>query len=94
MAIETTIRAYKCETCGKVYTDEYVANICCKQYHCEVCGCETPKYWLMCNACRDKRDFDKYFKDVFDKFRYIKLWTKMVFDADLKGSDIRLKDYY
>lgn len=59
MAVETTIRAYKCETCGKIYTDEHVADTCCKQYHCEVCGCKTAKYWLICDNCRSQREFDK-----------------------------------
>ena len=62
MAVETTIKAYKCENCGQIYRDKYIANVCCKQYHCEVCGCETPQYWLICNTCRDKRDFDKAIK--------------------------------
>lgn len=68
MAIETTIKAWKCPTCGKIYTDEYVADVCCKQYHCEVCGCKTPKYWLICNACRNKRDFDKAIKISIDEY--------------------------
>jgi len=65
---ETQIKAWKCDTCGKIYTDERVAGGCCKQYHCETCGCETPKYRLMCDSCRDKRDYDKATKMSYAEY--------------------------
>jgi hypothetical protein len=64
---EIQIKAYQCE-CGKTYNDKYVAEICCKQYHCETCGAETKKYWLMCDPCREKRDFDKAKKITIEEY--------------------------
>lgn len=37
MAIKENMDLYRCEKCKKLYTSEYAANICCKQYHCRVC---------------------------------------------------------
>lgn len=47
MAIKENMDLYRCEKCKKLYTSEYAANICCKQYHCRVCGKETPQYMLI-----------------------------------------------
>lgn len=33
MAIKENMDLYRCEKCKKLYTSEYAANICCKQYH-------------------------------------------------------------
>ena len=38
------LKGYMCDKCGKIYTDKYMAEICCKQYYCEECGKPTPKY--------------------------------------------------
>lgn len=59
MAIKKTMDMYICEKCGKMYSDEYVANICCKQYHCEVCGKETQRYYLKCPECQENARFEK-----------------------------------
>ena len=32
------LKGYMCDKCGKIYTDKYMAEICCKQYYCEECG--------------------------------------------------------
>jgi hypothetical protein len=56
---EIKIPAYKCLSCGKVYTQKSVAETCCKQYHCTICGADTPKYWLKCRSCIDKERYEK-----------------------------------
>ncbi len=39
--------------------DKEAAEGCCKPYHCEDCGIETPRYWLVCESCRTKRQYEK-----------------------------------
>lgn len=59
MATERMVKLWACDKCGKLYQDKYVADICCKQYHCEICGKETPRYMLKCNSCQEKARFEK-----------------------------------
>lgn len=59
MAIKENMDLYRCEKCKKLYTSEYAANICCKQYHCRVCGKETPQYMLICDSCAEHERFEK-----------------------------------
>ena len=65
---EIQIKAYKCDKCGKIYVDKSVAEICCKQYFCEYCGKETPKYFLACSECSDKRNFEKATKMTYEEY--------------------------
>jgi len=51
--------SYQCGKCHKVYVDENMANNCCEPYHCNVCGKETPRYVLVCEQCREKREYNK-----------------------------------
>ena len=59
MAIKENMDLYRCEKCKKLDTSEYAANICCKQYHCRVCGKETPQYMLICDSCAEHERFEK-----------------------------------
>lgn len=59
MAIKENMDLYRCEKCKKLYTSEYAANICCKQYHCRVCGKEIPQYMLICDSCAERERFEK-----------------------------------
>lgn len=74
MAKKVQVDGYMCEKCGKVYagggigTDEYLANMCCKQYYCEDCGKPTEKYNLVCPECSEKRKFDKAKKMSYDEY--------------------------
>jgi hypothetical protein len=58
MYTEIQIKAWKCSECGNVWTNEYVASTCCKQYTCDICGVPTPKSWTRCDACREKKCYD------------------------------------
>lgn len=74
MAERVQIYGYKCEKCGKIFagggigTDEYLANICCKQYYCEDCGKPTEKYNMVCGECMEKRKFDKAKKMSYSQY--------------------------
>lgn len=59
MATKRTMDIWFCDKCGKGYASEYAASICCKQYHCSVCGIETPRYITKCDSCRNKELFEK-----------------------------------
>jgi hypothetical protein len=82
MATETTIKAWKCEKCGKIYTDKHAAETCCKQYHCEICGCETPRYRLKCEPCFEKCKYDKATKITLSEWQE-KNADNMVFYNDI-----------
>lgn len=74
MAKKVKVDGFMCEKCGRVYagggigTDEYLANMCCKQYYCEDCGEPTEKYWLVCPECAEKRKFNKAEKMSYSEF--------------------------
>lgn len=68
MATKKTMDIWFCDKCGKGYTSEYAANICCKQYHCSVCGVETPRYITKCDSCRDKELFEKAQKMTWEEY--------------------------
>lgn len=68
MATKKTMDIWFCDKCGKGYTSEYAANICCKQYHCSVCGVETPRYITKCDLCRDKELFEKAQKMTWEEY--------------------------
>lgn len=55
----TQIKVYECGICKKVYFDEKIAEDCCKNYNCEDCGVEIPRYRLLCDTCSLKRKFEK-----------------------------------
>lgn len=61
MANKVNKTVYQCSVCKNIYLDEYVANICCKQYRCEVCGVKTNRA-LICDSCHEKRAFVKAVK--------------------------------
>lgn len=69
MATRKTMDIWFCDKCGKGYTSEYTANICCKQYHCSVCGAETPRYITKCDSCREKVFFEKAQKITWDEYK-------------------------
>lgn len=74
MAKKIQVDGYMCEKCGKIYvgggigTDEYLANMCCKQYYCEDCGKPTEKYNYVCPQCSEKRKFDKATKMSYSEY--------------------------
>lgn len=74
MAKKVQVTGYMCEKCGKIYagggigTDEYLANMCCKQYYCEDCGKPTEKYNYVCPECSEKRKFIKAKKMSYAKY--------------------------
>ena len=45
---------WHCGKCGHVSPSLESADGCCKPYHCDTCGIETPRYHLRCMACRAK----------------------------------------
>lgn len=59
MASQVTIKRWECPVCHNLYTSEYAADHCCMEYHCEVCGKPTKKYFLKCSECAEKERFDK-----------------------------------
>lgn len=65
---EIQLKAWKCNNCGHAYTDERMASVCCKQYHCETCGCETHKYYLECDSCKEQRDYAKATKMSYAEY--------------------------
>ena len=74
MAKKIQVNGYMCEKCGKIYagggigTDEYLANMCCKQYYCEDCGKPTEKYNYVCPQCLEKRKFNKATKMSYSEY--------------------------
>lgn len=93
MAIRREIVVYECEKCGKQYSNEYVADICCKQYYCEDCGKPTEKYCLVCPECHEKRVYNKAKKMSY--IDYIKKYPKnMIWYNDEYYSELEdLIDY-
>lgn len=65
---EVTVTGYKCKTCGKVYIDKYLAELCHKKYYCEVCGKETERYWLICDSCREKKQYNEATKISYKEY--------------------------
>lgn len=89
---EIQIKAYMCDKCGKIYTDKYLAEICCKQYYCEKCGKPTPKYSLECNECKEKRIYDNATKMTYEE--YIKKYPGYpIVDTDNGEFFWELEDY-
>lgn len=68
MATKKNIGIWACDKCGTLYTSKYAADICCKQYHCEVCRVETPRYILKCESCQEKARFDKAAKMSVEEY--------------------------
>ena len=62
------ISIYQCDKCGKIYTDKYMAEICCKEYFCEKCGKLAPKYHLLCDECSAKKDYEEAEKLTYDEY--------------------------
>lgn len=49
-----------CEKCRSVRLSEELAEQCCQNYKCRVCGKDTgSRSWLICDACRHKEDQEK-----------------------------------
>lgn len=65
---EIKVKAYKCDKCGKIYTDKYLAEICCKQYYCEKCGKPVSRYKTRCNSCQAKYIYDKATKMTYEEY--------------------------
>ena len=72
MANLVTRTFYECGTCGKLHNIEYGADICCKQWVCEICGKETTKGRNLCDICsraeRDKKATEYTVKEYKEKF--------------------------
>ena len=68
MATKRTMDIWFCDKCGKGYASEYAASICCKQYHCSICGIETPRYITKCDSCRNKELFEKAQKMTWEEY--------------------------
>lgn len=94
MAIKERVDIFTCEKCGKKYLNEKVADKCCAPYHCSVCGCETPKYILKCDSCRDKEQYEKAHKLTLKEYEE-KFPDHMLYDGDRFFYDIdELIDHY
>ena len=50
---------YRCSRCHKVSTDKNIAERCCKPGKCRVCGKELEPYYLLCESCRNKENYEK-----------------------------------
>lgn len=89
MAIKENMDLYRCEKCKKLYTSEYAANICCKQYHCRVCGKETPQYMLICDSCAEHERFEKARKmtlaEYYEEFPGNMLYYREEFYDDIES---------
>lgn len=81
MAIKERVDIFTCEKCGKKYLNEKAADKCCAPYHCSVCGCETPKYILKCDSCRDKEQYEKAQKLTLKEYEE-KFPDHMLYDGD------------
>ena len=89
---EIQIKAYIYDKRRKIYTDKYLAEICCKQYYCEKCGKPTPKYSLECNECKEKRIYDNAIKMTYEE--YIKKYPGYpIFDTVNEKFYWELEDY-
>ena len=96
MAIKENMDLYRCEKCKKLYTSEYAANICCKQYHCRVCGKETPQYMLICDSCAEHERFEKARKmtlaEYYEEFPGNMLYYGEEFYDDIESLDRNIID--
>ena len=59
MADSVKKEAWACGKCGMTHLNKYTAEICCKEYNCEVCGVKTRSHLLICDDCQTKRRIDK-----------------------------------
>lgn len=82
MAIEVKIKGYQCEKCGKVFIKEELAECCCKEYVCAVCGRKTNKYVTKCEECKEKEYYDKARKLTYDKY-----WDEFKTEGVFYGDD-------
>lgn len=62
--------AVACGKCRSVRHTREIAAQCCEPYSCRHCGAETPRYWLICDTCRAKRDATKE-REMFDKAKKV-----------------------
>lgn len=86
------LKGYMCDECGKIYTDKYMAEICCKQYYCEECGKPTPKYIMRCDECQKKYIYNKATKMTYEE--YIKKYPGYpIWDIDRDECYWELEDY-
>ncbi len=65
---EVQIKTYMCDNCGKIWTNKYLAEICCKQYYCEDCGKPTPKYAMRCEECQEKYIYNRATKMTYEEY--------------------------
>lgn len=65
---EVTTTGYRCKECGKIYMDKQLAELCHKHYYCEVCGKETERYWLICDSCREKKQYKEATKISYKEY--------------------------
>lgn len=87
MATRTQIPAWLCDKCGKIYNDEYRAKICCKEYHCKVCGQPTKYYRNLCDGCIEKQHYCNAEKISYKDYCK-KLPNNMIWDGDDYYSDL------
>jgi len=50
---------YACAHCYCILPNKELAEGCCKQDYCEVCGTEIGKYWPVCTACSKAKKTEK-----------------------------------
>ncbi len=55
----TTTEAYICGQCGAKSFNKDLAEQCCKNYNCRVCGVELDRYRTICGLCSEKSRFEK-----------------------------------
>lgn len=70
--VEIAVRAWKCSKCDMIYTDEYLADKCCVEKKCAICGKTLPKAWysMMCSPCAEKKIFDSAKKMTWDEYQH------------------------
>ena len=102
MSTKVNMDLFRCDKCGKLYTQALAADMCCKQYCCEKCGAETPKYIVKCDACHEKDMFEKAVKLTAEEYEkqcpgyplargdenYFDDWDELIEECNVNGCPI------
>ena len=65
----TSTTIYACTECGRLYINEFEAELCHKKYICENCGAQAPQYHLICEKCAKKRDYENATKMSYEEYK-------------------------
>lgn len=101
MSIKKILPVYICEKCNKVYLNQMAADMCCKEYHCDMCGVKTRQYELRCPTCHEKVLFEKATKYTPEAYNvafpgHMLYWNdhyysdieELIEDCDYNGCDV------